>query len=127
MDREALADGLDDDGRNRIYSLLFWMACCDEELHPREREALDRWAGLLGVSEQARLEEEVRQRTPLHLNATKPELDLLVRGLVEIVAADGVLDPAEQQRLSTLADLLGITQQAIEASLREAAPGLEFR
>ena len=127
MELEELVQGLDDEGRGRIYSLLFWMACCDDELHAREREALDRWARLLQVADAAAIEEEVRQRTPLNLNATKPELDLLIKGLVEIVAADDVLDPAEQQRLSTLADLLGISQQAIQAALQAEAPGLEFR
>jgi uncharacterized tellurite resistance protein B-like protein len=129
VDESTLQDFLariDAEGCQRVYSLLFWMACCDGELHSREAEVLDRWAGLLKIQDREQIEAQVRQRAPLHLNASKPELDLLVKGLVEVVAADDWLDPEEEQRLRTLADLLGITQAQIQEALLAEDPSLKF-
>lgn len=119
---------LDDAGCARIYGLLYWMALCDGELHPREREVLARWAQRLklGPDQRAALEQEVQEQAPLRLDVAQHELDLLVKGLVEVVAADAWIDREEQARLSTLAELLGLNPAAIREALLREDPGLRL-
>lgn len=109
-------------GRERIYRILAWLAVCDGEVGPDEREELETWRSRLDltVPQKRRLLEEAVQSRGLRVGRRPAEREILIEGMVRMVAADGVLDPNEQQRLQQLAPLLGYGYPELLRQVREA-------
>lgn len=109
-------------GRERIYRVLAWLAVCDGEVGPDERRELDAWRARLDLSvpQTRRLLEEAVQSRGLRVGRRPAEREILIEGMVRLIAADGVLDPNEQQRLQQLAPLLGYGYPELLRQVREA-------
>lgn len=107
--------GVSKHGFRRVYRMLCFLAWCDEELAPEEREVLERYRERFGLTdvEAAMLEAEGKRRTALDLGERDAELRLLVDGLIETAIADGVLALDEQARLLKLAKALGLEEKAL--------------
>ena len=70
-----------------------------------------------------RLEALGKDKNALERAQSEPEQVLMMKGMIEVVAADGVLDHNEQERLLTLAEDLAIPKEAMKASLLDRLMG----
>ncbi|MGE0713558.1 MAG: TerB family tellurite resistance protein [Planctomycetota bacterium] len=109
-------------GRRRAFRALAWVAWCDGELAAAEGEVLEaaRRELDLGVAEARELLAEGRAAERLPLGRRAAEREVLLRWLIRVVAADGVLDPNERRRLEALAPLLGCRPQDLLRAVQEA-------
>ena len=91
---------LSPNGRRRVYRILLKVAWADEILEPAELTALDRLRAELGLSpEEAREVAGEPGDTPLKIGKSAAEHAFLARGMVEVAAADGELQSAEERIL----------------------------
>lgn len=98
-------------GRRRIYRLLCNLAACDGSVDPTERAVLDEVLELFEIpaAEALSLEAEGAAGTGLRIGKNPAERSFLLGSMIEVAAADGVLDPHEQRRLKQLAAKVGLT------------------
>ena len=120
----AVAD-ISFNGRRRIYQILCWLAHCDRDLAPEERNLLEAFRTRAGIDpEEARELEDAATQSKKSIGARRAERELLVRAVIAIVAADGVFDPQERKRVEAIATAVGIggeeLTRLVEARLGEA-------
>lgn len=108
-------------GRRRVYRLLCHLAARKGEIGPKEREVLEQErVSLLVTREEAdALEVEGREGTKLDLSKAAPEQRLLLDAMIDLVAADGVLEHEEQRRLLEIAVTAGIPKATVTERLLE--------
>ena len=85
-------------GVRRIYAVLSHLASCDGHVHPNERHYLDTFAATYEIdrAEAARIERRSVRGRGLSVGRRAEERALLLEGIVQVVAADGVLAEAER-------------------------------
>ncbi|MCA8924129.1 MAG: TerB family tellurite resistance protein [Planctomycetes bacterium] len=118
-------------GVRRIYRLMAHMAACDGEYDPREQKVLAAFRETFPLSDdEARaLELEGQRGEKLSVGKNPVERELLFELLLDVAAADGVLDRAEKKRLVAFAKRAGVSPAELQRRLeqrfgaRTAAPG----
>lgn len=112
--RPSAPEGVTPKGLRRVYRVLSWFAQGDAFVDPREARLLAEVQREFGISEEEaiHLGHEASGAGQIRLGRRAAERDLLVRRLVQMVAVDGIFDPAEQHRLSLLAPRIGIDSVA---------------
>ena len=108
-------EGVTPNGLRRIYRVLCWFAQGDYDLDPAEIRLLKSVQSEFSISdaEVESLAREARGEARIPLGRRAAERDLLVRYLVQIVAADGIFDPSEARRLARLAPRLDLDTAAV--------------
>jgi len=108
-------------GRRRVYRLLCHLATRNREVGAKEREVLEQErVSLLVTREEAdALEAEGREGKKLDLSKAAPEQRLLLDAMIDLVAADGVLEHEEQRRLLEIAVAAGIPRATVTERLLE--------
>lgn len=108
-------------GRRRVYRLLCHLATRKGEIGAKEREVLEQErVSLLVTREEAdALEAEGREGQRLDLSKAAPEQRLLLDAMIDLVAADGVLEHEEQRRLLEIAVAAGIPKATVTERLLE--------
>ncbi|HBP17902.1 MAG TPA: hypothetical protein DEA08_08920, partial [Planctomycetes bacterium] len=110
---------------------LVAMAAADGRVGKRELRLIqalcDQWGVPAGVLEE--LVEDARQGgARLTVPRELEERKLLLKGLIQVAAVDGVIDPGEQQMLEAFSDRVGLEREALEqmlrTTLRKRAAGL---
>lgn len=109
----------------RIYKAMCFVALRPDGVDEDEARALERFAERHGIAPAAAaaLREEVAAGGALEPARGEAERAAMIEGLIEVVAADGCLDHAEQERLVGLADGLGLSAEAMRAKLLERLMG----
>ena len=117
-------------GIRRIYRLMAHMACCDGEYDPREQKVLEEFLESFPIpaAEAEQLMLEGQRGENLSVGKNPVERELLFRLLLDVAAADGVLDKAEKKRLASLGKKIGISTEDLRHRLLErfapsATPG----
>ena len=107
-------------GVRRIYAVLSHLASCDGHVHPNERHYLDTFAATYEIdrAEAARIERRSVRGRGLSVGRRAEERALLLEGIVQVVAADGVLAEAERVRAEELAGLLDLAPQTLVGMLQ---------
>jgi uncharacterized tellurite resistance protein B-like protein len=122
--------GLTPRGARRVYRFLWHLAACDGEVHESELSILLAYRERLGIeaSDAAVLEDEGRRGRHLTIGKRSVERALLLDALLDVAAADGRLDRAEEKRLVALGNLLKISRSEIRVAIQErfAHQGAEF-
>jgi len=122
--------GLTPRGARRVYRFLWHLAACDGEVHEREQAILHAYRERLGIetADAALLEGEGRRGEHLTIGKRAVERALLLDALLDVAAADGRLDRAEEKRLVALGNLLQISRSEIRVAIQErfAHQGAEF-
>ena len=114
-------DEVSANGRRRVYAVLAHLAACDGVIHPTERSYLDRFAALSEISaeEAAEIERASAQGRGLSIGKNPRERELLLDGMIEVIAADGILAPQEATRAGELAGLVGLDPEDLQRHLEE--------
>ncbi|MCA8925090.1 MAG: TerB family tellurite resistance protein [Planctomycetes bacterium] len=114
-------DELSENGKRRIYSVLVRVANADGHIDVTERALLERVAGAYGIApdEAQRLEREA-PTAEWRIGNADVERRALARGMVQVAAADGVLDPRELELLKRIAAAVGLPAAALERAIATA-------
>ncbi|MGE0706566.1 MAG: TerB family tellurite resistance protein [Planctomycetota bacterium] len=106
-------------GVRRIYRVLYHLAACDGEVHPREREVLRAFCDCFGIAddELGRLEAEAAASERLSVGGNPAERALLLDAMLDVAAADGRLAREEEKRLVVFAELLGVPREALRRAV----------
>lgn len=122
--------GLTPRGARRVYRFLWHLAACDGEVHEKELAILLAYRDRLGIEDgdAGVLEDEGRRGKHLTIGKRSVERALLLDALLDVAAADGRLDRAEEKRLVALGNLLQISRSEIRVAIQErfAHQGAEF-
>jgi len=107
----APATSISEGGRRRIYRLLCNLAACDGRIDPREWAILEDIKDhfLISSAEAMSLAKEGAEGRGLQIGKNPAERLFLLGAMIEVAAADGVLDPQEQRRLTKLAATVGLS------------------
>jgi tellurite resistance protein len=105
------ATSISEGGRRRIYRLLCNLAACDGNVDPTERAVLDDVLEHFQIpqAEAKSLEAEGAAGSGLRIGKNPAERLFLLGSMIDVAAADGVLDPQEQRRLGQLAAKVGLS------------------
>lgn len=108
-------------GLRRVYRVLCRLAWCDGQVDPRERIVLETFCRRhrIARSEAEALEAEAAESERLRVGRKSAERELLIETMLEVVAADGVLDPAEQARLQRIARAVELPEAQLAARIAE--------
>lgn len=108
-------------GLRRVYRVLCRLAHCDGDVHPRERTLLETFCRRhrIPAIEAAALEAESAASERLRVGRKPAERELLIHTMLDLVAADGVLDPAEQTRLLRIARAVELPESELAARIEE--------
>jgi tellurite resistance protein len=125
--RSASTQGQDDSGElsetaiERIYRMLVRLAYCDDSIDPCERDVLDAFQIKYGLDPDrgAQLERESATSDKHRIGRELGEQNLLLRAMVEVAVADGVLDPAEVKRLRMVARAMGVSEHKLMQLVQE--------
>jgi len=122
----ADAGKLSSKAKRRIYRVLCYITHCDGDVDPREREVLAAYQARFGLSDaEARaLESEGADVKQLRLGGKSLEIAELIKGMVEVVAADGMFALDEEKKLLKLAHALGVPEGMILQRVDEALRAL---
>lgn len=114
---------LDAQAARRAYKILAFLAGA-EPVGDDERKALDVFATAhdLPAAELSALHTAAQNKDSLE-SPTDSEQTTVIDAMIELVAADGVLDHQEQERLLTLANDLAISQPIMRARLLDRLMG----
>ena len=109
------------EGLRRIYRVLCNLAHCDGDVADREREVLERYRSRFGLTpdEAQALEAGALDPKSLDVRDEPTERDLLIEGMIDVVAADRQLDKSEQARLEELFELLPVDTQTFMNQLMD--------
>lgn len=112
-------------GLRRIYRVLCRLAHCDGHVDPRERKALETFCRRhrIAPAEAEALEVEAAESERLRVGRKPAERELLIETMLHVVAADGVLDPAEQSRLARIARAVELPEAQLAARVAERMRG----
>lgn len=115
-------DELSARGRERVYRVLSYLAQADAELARREERLLDVYRRKLELSaaDAARLDAEAARGEKLQLKGDSEEAEVALRGLARLMVADGVLHPAEAERLRRIAAALMVSDRVLARAVQEA-------
>jgi tellurite resistance protein len=107
-------------GARRVYRLLCHIAAVDGTIDPRERVVLDEYRGRLGIQrdDAGRLMQEGVTGRAIEVGPTRLERALLLEGLLDVAAADGVLAPEEEAMLAQFAEVVGLPLASLHHALR---------
>ncbi len=108
-------------GLRRLYRILVHLAWCDGACSPREKEYLQSFKKQADLSDEEAqvLHEEAKQGVSLVLGKREAERELLVRCMLDLTLVDGVLSGPEQERLSGLGEVLGLSQHDLAVKIQE--------
>jgi len=122
--RVALADQVGAEGLRRIYRLLWNLAACDDDIDPLEVAFLEsfRERYQIGEEEAGALAAQGERGEALRVGPGVAERLLLVETLIELAAADGVLAPQEERKLSELAATIGVRPELVARALAQRFP-----
>ncbi len=111
---------ISDNGKKRIYRILCHLAYCDGEVSPEERARLDIYRKRFGfdAKDAVLIEAQAADGKDLSIGKNSAERDFLVQAMVDIVAADGKLDPKEEKRVLKVGKILGIDVKDLVGWLR---------
>jgi tellurite resistance protein len=118
---------LSPEGRRRIYRILCRLAACDHTIPECERRVLERYRAAFALDEVEARHLEAWQRAggSLSVGDDALERDILAEGLIEVAAADGILDPNEHKMLLAFVGELDLPyeefQERLLAALARAA------
>lgn len=109
-----------ENGLRRIYRALCNLAACDGEVDPSEQRLLDAYCEEhgIGAEEASELEGEGRRGERLDVGKNPDERALMLEAMIDMAAADGVLDPQELKRLRRLSKLTGIGKDELTEAIR---------
>lgn len=113
--------GLTPRGARRMYRFLWHLAACDGEVHESELAILESYRERLGLELEDALVLEAEGRAGEHLTIGKRAVEraLLLDALLDVAAADGRLDRAEEKRLVALGNLLEVSRSEIRTAIQE--------
>lgn len=117
---------LDPPGAERVYRILARMARADGDLDPAERALLEQYRVRLEIApaKAAELERDAIAGVNLIIGAGALERNLMLAGVLEVLAADGVIEEQEEHRLFELGRALGLPRQQVEEAIRRRCAGL---
>lgn len=109
-----------ENGLRRIYRALCNLAACDGEVDPSEQRLLDAYCEEhgIGAAEASELEGEGRRGERLDVGKNPDERALMLECMIDVAAADGVLDPQELKRLRRLSKVMGIDKEELTEAIR---------
>ena len=112
---------LSDAALERIYRLLVRLAYCDGQVDPSERDVLDafRIKHDLDPDLGDALERNSAQSDRHNLGADPAERSVLLRAMIEVAVADGVLDPSELARLRAVARAMGVPEAELMRRIQD--------
>ena len=115
---------LDAQASRRAYKILAFLAG-PEPVGDDERKALDVFAAAHGLpaDELSALHTAGQSKESLETPSDDAEQTIVIDAMIELIAADGVLDHHEQERLLTLANDLSISQKIMRARLLDRLMG----
>lgn len=126
--KEALARGeLSPNGKRRVYRTLCNMAGCEGEIPAKEREVLEHYRARFEIPsvEATEIEAQALKGEGIKVGKLKAERSVLMKGLIAVAAADGVLSKPERKRLTTFAKAVGLAPEKLEAELDRQIPSSE--
>ena len=108
------------EGLRRVYSVLYGMAMADGHLEDRERAVLDAYRDWFEISpeEADELERRIDRGEAVKLGQTPAELELVRDGMLDVAAADKLLDPHEEHLFLTVGRATGLRTHEIQGRLR---------
>lgn len=124
--RQRPDDALDPQAAERVYRILCLMAHVDGRLDPAERALLERYRQRLGVDPEraAELERQGIAGEELRIGRGAVERDLMLAGVLEVVAADGEIAATEEHELFELGRALKLPQAMIEEAILQRTRSL---
>lgn len=112
---------LSHNGKRRVYRVLVRVAGADGSVAPSERAILERVVAAYGISSaEAQSIEAEPHDTEIRIGKSEVEHRALARGMVQVAAADGVLDPGEAHLLHRLAEAVGLPRASLDAAIANA-------
>jgi uncharacterized tellurite resistance protein B-like protein len=108
-------------GARRIYRILANLAFCNGSIGASEREVLETVQEYFEIEaeEAESLEQEGRRGHGLRVGSGSAERSYLIGCMLDVAAADGVLDSEERRTLRTFAKAVGLRPRDLEEKLQE--------
>lgn len=113
--------GLTPRGARRVFRFLWHLAGCDGEVHPSEEALLADFERQLQIEPEDALvlAGEGLRGEHLTVGSRPTERSFLLEALLDLAAADGRLDRAEERRLVAFAQLIGVSRTRIREQILE--------
>jgi uncharacterized membrane protein YebE (DUF533 family) len=110
---------LPQESKRRIYQAMIFMARRPAGIVDADQVILNTYAKILGLEAEAEAlaEQAVGERVGLGKGAS--ERDALLTALVDLAAADGVVDDRERRRLKRIFEKLGVDESGIFPSVED--------